>query len=56
MKFLVDSLPYYQEYCPFESVCSDTGTEHCLRCWDKEYVCSDENVHCCCWMKEEEVK
>ena len=56
MRFLVDSLPYYREYCPFEDVCSDTDTEYCPRYWDKEDVCSDENPHCCHWLRELEVK
>lgn len=56
MKFLVDSLPYYVDYCLLESACCDACTEYCPRYWDKEFVCSDENPHCCRWLREEEVK
>ena len=56
MRFLVDSLPYYQDYCPFQGVCPNTNTEYCPCCWDKEFVCSDENPHCCLLLREEEVK
>lgn len=54
MRFLVDSLPYYQEYCPLESVCCDACIGQCPRCWNKEFVCSDENPHYCRWLREEE--
>lgn len=56
MRFLVDSLPYYHEYCPFMDDCIDNGRVDCPRCWDKEFVCSDENPHCCRWLREEEAK
>lgn len=56
MRFLVDSLPYYHEYCPLEGVCIECAPEQCPRCWDKEFVCSDENPHCCRWLREEEAK
>ena len=56
MRFLVENLPYYYDNCPFVDDCIDAGTMNCPRHWDKEFVCSDENPHCCRWMREEEVK
>lgn len=49
MKFLVDSLPYYQEYCPFWCYCSD---KDCPTMWAKEKVCSEDNPHECEWLRE----
>ena len=46
MKFIVDSLPYYMEECPFKGgLCIDDGD--CPSTWDKYKVCSDENPHEC---------
>ena len=56
MRFLVDSLPYYRECCPLESICRDACIEQCPCRWDKEFVCSDENPHYCRWLREEEDK
>lgn len=48
MKFIVNELPYYEEFCPFYMVCSDNASESkCPRHWDKEKVCSDSNPHEC---------
>ena len=55
MKFLVDELPYYGEYCPFastEKCYASVMTNECPRCWDKYMVCSDENPHECELLKE----
>lgn len=57
MKFLVDTLPYYEGFCPFcECVkvltCLCSETPDCPRHWDKEYVCSDDNPHECEMLKE----
>lgn len=48
MKFLVDSLPYYEDHCPFFEMCwADKKVGKCPRFWDKYKVCSDENPHEC---------
>ena len=48
MKFVVDQLPYYEERCPFWTMCGDNvSDDKCPRYWDKNYVCSDENPHEC---------
>lgn len=45
MKFVVDSLPYYMEECPFKGeLCF---MDNCPSTWDKYKVCSDENPHEC---------
>lgn len=49
MKFLVDQLPYYNEFCPLSTVCWYTK---CPRYWDKEKVCSDDNPHECLFLVE----
>ena len=51
MKFIVDSLPYYGDECPFsafvyDSICYDNKTK-CPRYWDKEFICSNDNPHEC---------
>ena len=48
MKFIVDSLPYYGEDCPFEYRCGD----NCPRYWDKYFVTSVDNPHECEMLKE----
>lgn len=55
MKFLVDELPYYGDYCPFaskEKCYASVMTNECPRHWDKYKVCSDENPHECELLKE----
>lgn len=53
MKFLVDSLPYYNEFCPFwdAGYCNSTD-ENCPKTWNKEKVCSESNPHECGWLRE----
>lgn len=55
MKFIVDSLPYYGDICPFENlkICNQSD---CPRNWSKYYVCSDKNPHECELLKEENEK
>lgn len=54
MKFLVDQLPYYGEYCPFREMCwSYERLGKCPRFWDKYKVCSDENPHECKYLIEQ---
>ena len=54
MKFLVDSLPYYGEYCPFQDVCNTNKFDYknCPRSWDKYFVCSEKNPYECEFLKE----
>lgn len=52
MRFLVDSLPYYYCHCPFMDDCIDNKTVDCPRSWSKEFVCSEENPHYCCKLRE----
>ena len=56
MKFLVDSLPYYGEFCPFEEKCYerflDQRPNDCPRYWNKYKVCSDENPGECEFLVE----
>ena len=52
MKFLVDSLPYYGEFCPFEEKCYEKGHHDCPRYWSKYKVCSDENPGECEFLVE----
>lgn len=48
MRFIVDELPYYGEYCPLYSMCGDSeNDEQCPRYWSKYKVCSDDNPHKC---------
>lgn len=49
MKFIVDSLPYYLEDCPFEFECKG---KHCPRHWDKYEVTSADNPHECEMLRE----
>lgn len=56
MKFIVDQLPYYEDFCPFWMTCShNASADECPRYWDKYHVCSDENPHECQLLKEQEV-
>lgn len=50
MKFLVDKLPFYGEYCPFYENCLNNDTSNCPRCWDKYDI--EDREHECCWLKE----
>lgn len=51
MKFIVDTLPYYQDSCPFsfadnlgQTICPCCDTEEkCPRFWNKYKVCSEDN-------------
>ena len=47
MKFIVDELPYYEEFCPLYTIrwCHD-----CPRHWDKHKVCSYNNPHECLFL------
>lgn len=49
MKFIVDSLPYYGEDCPFALECEG---EHCPRYWDKCEVTSIDNLQECEMLRE----
>ncbi|WP_042258500.1 hypothetical protein [Butyrivibrio proteoclasticus] len=52
MKILVDSLPYYGDWCPFMDNCPQFESD-CPRDWDKYKVCDDEeNPRECCYLKE----
>ena len=55
MKFLVDELPYYGEYCPFastEQCYASVMTNECPRNWNKDIVNSYKNPHECELLKE----
>lgn len=61
MKFVVDELPYYGEFCPFWEMCYDSGSDDkCPQQWNKYKICSDNNPHECrflieaCLVKPEE--
>ncbi len=49
MKFIVDSLPYYGEDCPFVLECEG---EHCPRYWEKCEVTSIDNPQECKMLRE----
>ena len=49
MKFIVDELPYYEEFCPLYTIC---WHHDCPRHWDKYKVCSDNNPHECLFLVE----
>lgn len=60
MKFLVDSLPYYGDTCPFEYICN-AEEKDCPRHWGKYKVtdenrnpheCENRNPHECEYLKE----
>ena len=54
MKFIVNELPYYDEFCPLYLMCSDNANDYkCPRYWDKDKVCSDNNPHECPFLIEE---
>lgn len=46
MKFIVDSLPYYHDYCPFCEHCDDYETCFCPRTWNKYKVTDDNPMEC----------
>lgn len=46
MKFVVDSLPYYGEDCPLESL-NYCNMDKCPKNWSKYFVCSNCNPHEC---------
>ena len=53
MKFIVDELPYYEEFCPLYRMCWDNANDYkCPRHWDKYKVCSDNNPHECLFLVE----
>ena len=55
MKFLVDELPYYGEYCPFaskEKCYASISLSECPRHWDKDKVDSYKHPHECELLKE----
>lgn len=59
MKFIVDSLPYYGDECPFsapkyDSICylCHEDRAKCPRYWDKYFICSDDNPHECEYLIE----
>lgn len=61
MKFVVDELPYYGEFCPFWEMCYDSASDDkCPQQWSKYKICSDDNPHECrflieaCLIKPEE--
>lgn len=63
MKFVVDKLPYYEEFCPFREMCYDNASnDKCPQHWSKYKICSDDNPHECrflieaCLIKPEEPK
>ena len=51
MKFIVDSLPYYYDDCPYE-YCCHSSIDGCPRYWDKYFVTSEDNPRECEWLKE----
>lgn len=53
MKILVDSLPYYNDDCPFEHICG-VEYEYCPKHWSKYYVCSEKNPKECELLKEKD--
>ena len=53
MKFVVDELPYYGEFCPFWEMCYDSASDDkCPQNWSKYKVCSDDNPHECRFLIE----
>lgn len=56
MKFLFDSLPYYEETCPFITICYKMslikGPIDCPRYWSADKVCSDQNPGECEFLAE----
>lgn len=54
MKFLVDKLPYYNDFCPLQGELCFAPIEPpvCSKYWSKDKVCSDDNPHECRMLKE----
>lgn len=53
MKFVVDELPYYEEFCPFREMCYDNASnDKCPQHWSKYKICSDDNPHECRFLIE----
>lgn len=53
MKFIVNELPYYEEFCPLYLMCWDNANDYkCPRYWAKDKVCSDDNPHECRFLIE----
>lgn len=53
MKFVVDELPYYEEFCPFWEMCYDRASnDKCPQYWSKYKICSDDNPHECHFLIE----
>lgn len=53
MKFIVNELPYYEEFCPLYQMCGDNANDYkCPRYWTKDKVCSDDNPHECQFLIE----
>lgn len=53
MRFLVDELPYYKDFCPFENICWKSNTKGCPEFWNKDFINSENNPHCCAFLTEE---
>ena len=57
MKFVVDELPYYEDFCPFWETCYDSSSnDKCPQHWSKYKICSDDNPHECHFLIELESK
>ena len=57
MKFVVDELPYYGDFCPFLDTCYDSASnDRCPQQWSKYKICSDDNPHECRFLIELESK
>lgn len=55
MKFVVDELPYYKEFCHFCMMCTDDASENrCPRYWNKDKVCSDDTPRECQFLVEKD--
>lgn len=55
MKFLVDELPYYNDFCPLQGELCFYPID-CPKYWSKEKVCSDDNPHECSMLKEVDLR
>lgn len=57
MRFFVDELPYYQEPCPLANFCwNSENKKECPMFWDKYFVSSKDNPHCCTYLFEKGAK
>lgn len=53
MKTIVDSLPYYGEFCPYakSDFCTDKSSlNFCPRFWSKHFIASENNPHQCSYL------